>query len=86
MRLQLIRGKFQRLVGKLIYLSHTRPDIAFVVSWISQYMHSPNEGHMEDVQRILRYLKMTPGKGLFFGKDMKRNVEIFTDVEWAGST
>ncbi|XP_034687534.1 uncharacterized mitochondrial protein AtMg00810-like, partial [Vitis riparia] len=62
------RGRYQRLVGRLIYLSHTRPDIGFAVSTVSQFMHSPTEEHMEAVYRILRYLKMTPGKGLFFRK------------------
>ena len=47
-------GRYQRLVGKCIYLSHTRPDIAFVISVVSQYMHAPCEEHMEAVFRILR--------------------------------
>ena len=51
------KGCHQRLVGKLIYLSHTRLDIAFVVSVVSQYMHSPCENHMEADLKILRYLK-----------------------------
>ena len=42
-------GRYQRLVGKLIYLSHTRPDIAFAVSMVSQFMHSPCEEHFEAV-------------------------------------
>ena len=79
------RGRYQRLVGRLIYLSHTRPDIAFAVSVVSQYMHSPFEEHLEAVYRILRYLKTTPGKGLFFKKNEQRNVEAFTDADWAGS-
>ncbi|KAL5798657.1 hypothetical protein ACOSQ2_003477 [Xanthoceras sorbifolium] len=54
------KGRYQRLVGKLIYLSHTRADIAFPVSTVSQFMNSPNEEHMGAVLRILRYLKMTP--------------------------
>ncbi|EOY25443.1 Cysteine-rich RLK (RECEPTOR-like protein kinase) 8 [Theobroma cacao] len=41
------RGRYQRLVGRLIYLSHTRPDIAFAVSVVSQYMHSPSEEQLE---------------------------------------
>ncbi|KAK2414048.1 putative mitochondrial protein [Trifolium repens] len=78
-------GRYQRLVGKLIYLSHTRPDIAFSVSVVSQFMHSPFEEHLEAVYRILRYLKANPGKGLFFRKTNERNVSIFTDADWAGS-
>ena len=39
--------RYQKLVGKLIYLSHTRPDIAFAVSLVSQFMHSPKREHLE---------------------------------------
>ena len=78
-------GRYQRLVGRLIYLSHTRPDIAFAVSMVSQFMHSPYEEHLDAVYRILRYLKGTPGKGLFFKKNETRGVEVYTDADWAGS-
>nr|CAN82240.1 hypothetical protein VITISV_044199 [Vitis vinifera] len=79
------KGRYQRLVGRLIYLSHTRPDIDFVVSTVSQFMHSPIEEHMEAVYRILRYLKMTPGKGLFFRKTENRDIEVYSDADWAGN-
>jgi hypothetical protein len=62
------RERYQRLVGKLIYLSHTRPDIAFAVSVVSQFMHNPLMAHMDAVNRILRYLKGCPGKGLLYMK------------------
>lgn len=78
-------GRYQRLVGKLIYLSHARPDIAFSVSLVSQFMHTLYEEHLEAVYRILRYLKGTPGKGLFFKKNEQRSIETYTDVDWAGS-
>ncbi|KAA0040884.1 Beta-galactosidase [Cucumis melo var. makuwa] len=57
------KEQYQRLVGKLIYLSHTRPDIYFAVSAVSQFMQAPYEEQMEVVKRILRYLKTAPGKG-----------------------
>ncbi|KAL6316992.1 hypothetical protein AAG906_026686 [Vitis piasezkii] len=79
------KGRYQRLVGKLIYLSHTRPDIGFSVSVVSQFMNNPTEKHMTAVIRILRYLKMTPGKGLFFQRTTKKEIEIFSDADWAGS-
>ncbi|RVW59858.1 Retrovirus-related Pol polyprotein from transposon RE1 [Vitis vinifera] len=79
------KGRYQRLVGKLIYLSHTRPDIGFSVSVVSQFMNNPTKKHMTAVIRILRYLKMTPGKGLFFQRTTKKEIEIFSDVDWAGS-
>ena len=77
--------RYQKLVEKLIYLSHTRPDIAFAVSIVSQFMHSPYEVHLEAVYRILRYLKSTPGKGLFFKKSEQKTIEAYTDADWAGS-
>lgn len=65
------KGRYLRLVGRLIYLSHTRPDIAFAVSCGSHFMHSPSEIHMQEVYRILKYLKGTPGRGLLFRKRHK---------------
>lgn len=64
-------GRYQRLVGKLIYLSHTRPDIVFAVSMVSQFMHSLCKEHFEAVFQILHYLKASPAKGLFFGKNQQ---------------
>ncbi|CAL9016737.1 unnamed protein product [Prunus brigantina] len=43
------KERYQRLVGKLIYLGHTRPDIAYAVSVVSQFMHAPSEAHMDAV-------------------------------------
>ncbi|GKA15748.1 putative RNA-directed DNA polymerase [Tanacetum coccineum] len=78
------KERYQKLVGKLIYLSHTRPDIAYAVSVVSRFMHAPNKDHMKAVIRILRYLKSSPGKGLFFAKTGSLEVEGYTDADWAG--
>ena len=79
------KERYQRLVGKLIYLGHTRPDIAYAVSVVSQFMHAPSEAHMDAVNRILRYLKSSPGRGLMFGRHGHLDVEGHTDADWAGS-
>ena len=77
---------YQRLVGRLIYLFHTRPDISYAVSVVSRYMHDPRTGHMELVYRILRYLKGTPGRGLWFKKNMHLDLEGYCDADWASSS
>ncbi|KAM7520863.1 hypothetical protein LguiB_019825 [Lonicera macranthoides] len=79
------REQYQRLVGCLIYLSYTRPDIAFAVSMVSQFMHLSRPAYFEAVYRILRYLKVPPGRGLLFKKHGHLQVEVYTDADWAGS-
>ena len=63
------RMQYQRLLGKLIYLAHTRPDIAYAVGVVSRFMHRPKVQHMEAVLRILRYLKGSPGRGVLYQKN-----------------
>jgi hypothetical protein len=79
------KERYQKLVGKLIYLSHTRPDIAYAVSVVSQFMHAPCEKQMEIVHRIFRYLKSALGKGLMLYKNGHLEVEGYTDADWVGS-
>ncbi|CAL8164293.1 unnamed protein product [Prunus armeniaca] len=79
------KERYQRLVGRLIYLSHTRPDIAYAVSVVSQFMYSPSKDHMNAVLRILRYLKYAPGKGLMFSKHGHLNINGYSDANWVGN-
>ena len=78
------REAYQKLVGKLIYLAHTRPDIAYAVSMVSQFMQNPKKQHMDAVIRVLRYLKKTPGKGIQFRKNGHLDIWGYTDADWAG--
>ena len=80
------KGRYQRLVGRLMYLAHTRPDLAYALSIVSQFMHNPGEQHMNAVMRILRYLKSAPGKGILFTKNEDyQSVDAYTDADWAGA-
>ncbi|RVW66052.1 Retrovirus-related Pol polyprotein from transposon RE1 [Vitis vinifera] len=64
--------------------AHTRPDLAYALSVVSQYMHNPGEQHMNAVMRILRYLKNAPGKGILFAKNVNhQSIEVYTDANWA---
>ena len=78
------KEKYQKLVGKLIYLSHTRPDISYAVGVVSRFMHLPQISHMEAVLRILRYLKGTSNRGVFFKKNGHLDLVAYTDADWAG--
>lgn len=76
------KDRYQSLVGKLIYLTHTRPDIWFVVSMESCYMTSHTKAHMKVMIRNLQYLKGTPDRGLHFKKNP--NSENWSKTHWAG--
>ena len=62
------KGRYQRLLGKLIHLSHIRPDIAYAIGVVSRFIHQPHVQHMNAITRILRYLKGTIGRGIIFIK------------------
>ena len=58
---------YRRMVGKLIYLTITRPDICFAVNQVSQHMQSPKVHHWNMVERINRYLRKTSDQGVWMG-------------------
>ena len=66
-----------------MYLAHTRLDLAYSLSIVSQYMHSPSEEHMKVVLCILQYLNSSPCKGIMFTKGASLSIEGYTDVDWA---
>lgn len=73
------------MAGKLIYLSHTRPDIDYIAAVVSQFMHSPQEDHWDAALRIVRYWKGTVEHGLLFKKHGPLEIHGFTDVDWLGN-
>ncbi|GKB58900.1 uncharacterized mitochondrial protein-like protein [Tanacetum coccineum] len=77
---------YQKLIGKLIYLTITRPDIAYVVHKLSQVMHSPKQSDLRLAFKVLRYLKGSPGKGILYEKSNEFNVSAYVDSDWAKCT
>ena len=75
---------YRRLVGKLLYLTTTRPDIAFVTQQLSQFLSAPTTNHYDTACRVVKYLKGTPGQGLMFRRDSNLQLLGFTDADWAG--
>lgn len=77
---------YQRLVGRLIYLANTRPDISFAVSRVSQFMHRPCQPHLDAVYHILRYLKSCPGLGLFYASGSQTDsLACYSDSDYGGA-
>jgi hypothetical protein len=75
---------YRRLVGSLIYLTTTRPDISYVVQKVSQFKSSPWHLHLAAVRRIIRYLRGSPTHGLFFPTDSSLQLVAYSDADWAG--
>ncbi|GKB74645.1 ribonuclease H-like domain-containing protein, partial [Tanacetum coccineum] len=74
---------YQKLMGKLIYLTNTRPDIAYVVHCLSEFMHSPSKSHLKIAFKILRYLKSCPGLDIHITKISSMSLKAFSDADWA---
>nr|XP_016487056.1 PREDICTED: uncharacterized mitochondrial protein AtMg00810-like [Nicotiana tabacum] len=55
---------YQKLIGKLLYLTLTRPNIAYSVQTLSQFMQAPKQSHLEAAYRVVRYVKNEPGLGI----------------------
>ncbi|KAJ0493560.1 putative RNA-directed DNA polymerase [Helianthus annuus] len=75
-------SRYRQTVGALQYATISRPDIAFAVNRVCQFMHAPTENHWAAVKRILRYLKGTSHLGLWFRHDTGYQLQAFADSHW----
>ncbi|WCJ40383.1 Retrovirus-related Pol polyprotein from transposon RE1 [Euphorbia peplus] len=74
---------FRRLVGRLLYLQFTRPDLTFATQQLSQFMQKPCEHHFLAAQHVLRYLKGTANYGIFYSSTITMKVlTAYCDADW----
>lgn len=92
-KLSLHRGKaidnpmeFRTVVGSLQYLAFTRPDIAYSVNRLSQFMHRPTDLHWQAAKRILRYLPGTLSHVILIKPNSPLHLHTYSDADWAGDT
>ncbi|GAV84025.1 hypothetical protein CFOL_v3_27470 [Cephalotus follicularis] len=74
---------YRQMVGQLIYLTVTHPDIVYTVNILSQFMHKPRQTHMDAALHLLRYLKATPGQGILLSSQSDFSFKAYCDSDWA---
>lgn len=75
--------KYRRLIGHLIYLTITRPELCYSVHILAQFMSSPLVSHWDAALRVVRYLKGCPGQGILLRKNYNLRIYGFCDSDWA---
>jgi len=76
-------SNYRRIIGQLLYLVNTRPNISFIVQLLSQFVQAPSKYHHQVVQRILRYIKSSLAQGIFYPKTSIIQLKAFSDSNWA---
>lgn len=71
---------YQRLIGKLLYLTMTRPDISFCAQTLSQYLQAPKQSHMKVVLKIVRFLKRQLGQGVLLASNNNFEMSAYVDA------
>ncbi|GKV19237.1 hypothetical protein SLEP1_g29524 [Rubroshorea leprosula] len=77
-------SEYRKLVSSLQYLALTRPDISFVVSRLSQFMHKPTDVHWQALKRVLRYLRGIASHGILLRPQQSFSIHAFSDADWVG--
>ncbi|GJV55578.1 putative ribonuclease H-like domain-containing protein [Tanacetum coccineum] len=77
---------YRSMIGSLMYLTSSRPDIMFVVCACARFQVTPKVSHLHAVKRIFRYLKGQPKLGLWYPKDSPFVLEAYTNSDYAGAS
>ncbi|GJR31213.1 hypothetical protein Tco_1107445 [Tanacetum coccineum] len=77
---------YRSMIGSLMYLTTSRPDIMFAVCTCARFQVTPKVSHLHAVKRIFRYLKSQPKLGLRYPRDSPFDLEAFSDSDYAGAS
>lgn len=73
---------YRRLIGKLIYLMISRPDLSYAANKLSQFVYSPRTAHLQAAKRIAQHVKKNPGKGLLLPFNLQMQHKAIADADW----
>lgn len=76
-------SKYRRLIGRLVYLTVTKPDLSYAVHTLAQFLQSPRLKHWHAALRVVRYLKNAPGQGIFLSATNDLTLSAYCDSDWA---
>jgi hypothetical protein len=76
---------YRQIIGSLMYLKNTRPNICFVMNTLSHFLVEPRHVHLVVAKLVMRYLKGTLDYGLSYDEDHNFTLSGYTDLDWAGS-
>ena len=76
--------KYRSMIGSLMYLTASRPDLQFVVCICARYQSKPTKKHLEAVKRVFKYLQGTIHMGLWYPKDTNMALTAYSDADHAG--
>lgn len=74
--------EYRKIIGRLLYMGFTRPDLSYMTQQLSLYMKSPYLHHLQVAHHVLRYLKRTLNCGLFYPKKSDLSLKGYCDADW----
>ena len=77
------QSSYRSMIGSLLYITTSRPDIMHVVGMVGRYQAAPKQSHLQAVKRIFRYLKETMNYGLWYPKNQGLQLTAYSDADWA---
>ena len=76
-------GIYRRLVGRLLYLTITRPDIVYAVNKLSKFVSKTRKPHLDVAYKVLQYIKGCPGQGILLSTKSVLQLKAYIDTDWA---
>ena len=77
---------YRSMIGNLLFLTTSRPDISYNVGVCTWYQANPKESHLTTIKRIIKYIKSTSNFGVWYGKDTNDVLARYFDVDWASNS